>query len=274
MSTEAAAPTSAETTPSAPAPVTATPVTPAAPVTAATPQVTPPASATPSAPEGWVPSYRLREAREAAQRESQTAAAQERAQWEAKYNQIQAQLHALVGVQPPSNPEQDAIKQQFYGLFPKLKALEEQADDLSALRDRAGDLEAQTNHYWQNYGKTSMDRLFAHAAESLGAPLTDEGKRALHSSFVGFVQSSPEMTSRYANDPTIIEDFWKAFTSNFIDPARRVASATVAGRATTATPQDTPGGVPRVTPGPKPANMDERAASAWALYQQNAGTKT
>jgi hypothetical protein len=61
----------------------------------------------------------------------------------------------------------------------------------------------------------------------------------------------------------------KAFTSGFIDPARRVASANVQGRAAMpAMPQDTPGGAPRVQPGPQPSNMDERAAQAWAMYQQ------
>lgn len=262
-----AAPTPA----AAPAPVTATPVTPAAPVAAATPTATPSAPTTGGAPgEGWIPSYRAREIREAAQREAQTAVAQERAQWEARYNQIQSQLHALVGVQPPANPEITAVKNQFGQLYPGLSKLEERAQDLMGLIDRAGDLESQTNHYWTQYGQSTMNKLFDHAAGSLGAPLTDEGKRALHSSFVGFVQSSPEMTARYANDPTIVEDFWKAFTSNFIDPARRVASATVAGRAAVALPQDSPGGAPRATPGPKLNSLDERADAAWALYQQNA----
>jgi hypothetical protein len=111
--------------------------------------------------------------------------------------------------------------------------------------------------------------LFSHASESLGAPLTDEGKRQLHSSFVGFVQSSPEMTERYANDPTIVEEFWKAFTSSFIDPARRAASAVVQTRTGVGVPQDRPGAPAPVTPGPKPKDLDERTAMAWNLYQQN-----
>jgi hypothetical protein len=138
------------------------------------------------------------------------------------------------------------------------------------LIERAGDLESQNSHYWQSYGRQTMDNLFKHAAETVGSPLTDDAKRVLHSSFVGFVQSSPELTARYANDPTIVEDFWKAFSSSFIDPSRRAATAPAIGRAQAATPQDTPGGAPRATPVPQPANLDERAASAWALYQQNA----
>jgi hypothetical protein len=116
-----------------------------------------------------------------------------------------------------------------------------------------------------------MDRLFDHASKELGSALTDEGKRALHSSFVGFVQSSPELTARYSNDPTLVDEFWNAFTSSFISPARRAASATVVGRAAGAgLPQDRGGAVPPVTPGPKPKDLDERVNAGWALYQQNA----
>lgn len=252
--------------------------TPSAPPAAATPAAPAPQSATPAAPqvpatgtpEAMVPSYRIRETREAAIREANTQFAQREAQYQQELQRIQSQLHALVGVQPPQNPEMDAVRQQFGQLYPGLVKIEERAAQLEALLERAGDLETQNSHYWQTYGRQTMDRLFDHAAKSLGAPLTDEGKRALHSSFTGFVQSSPELTARYANDPTIVEDFWKAFTSNFIDPARRAASATVVGRAAATLPQDSPGGAPRATPAPAPANLDERAANAWALYQQNA----
>lgn len=258
--------TPAEATPSASAPVAATPATSAPP--AATPQASP-VSATTDDRSNWVPPHRLRETRESALREAQTQFAQREAQIRAEADQYRTQLHALVGVQPPQNPEIDAVKNQFGQLYPGLSKLEARATDLMGLIERAGDLESQNSHYWQTYGRQTMDHLFDRAATSLGSPLNDEAKRALHSSFVGFVQSSPELQNRYANDPTIVDDFWKAFTSSFIDPARRAAGATVQGRAVTALPQDTPSGAPHVTPGPKPANLDERAAAAWALYQHN-----
>jgi hypothetical protein len=261
--------TPAEATPSA----SATPV--------ATPQVTAPQSATPaatSAPttgapsesrDGWVPSYRVRETREQAQREAQAQFEQRENGYKSELARIQQQLHALVGVQPPQNPEIAQVKTQFSQLYPGLAQLEERAEQLQQMIERAGDIEAQGNHYWQTYGRQTMDRLFDHASTSLGSPLTEEGKRQLHSSFVGFVQSSPELTERYSNDPTIVEDFWKVFTSSFIDPARRAASATVQTRTGTAIPQDRGGVIAPVSPGPKPANLDERANQAWALYQQS-----
>jgi hypothetical protein len=174
----------------------------------------------------------------------------------------------LVGVQQPANPQISSIKQQFGEIYPGLNKLEERAKDLMGLIDRAGDLESQNNHYWQSYGRQTMDKLFSHASESLGAPLTEEGKRQLHSSFVGFVQSSPELSERYANDPSIVEDFWKVFTSSFIDPVRRTAAAGTVARASLGggTPQDVPGGAPRATPAVQPKDLDERVGSAWATY--------
>lgn len=257
----------------APAPAAATgSQSPAAPAPQA---ATPPAAQAPAtgAPEGWVPSYRIRETREAAVREARADFDREMAGIRAEAERYKSQLHSLVGVTPPKDPEVQGVRDQFGKLYPGLQSLEEKAEQLQALIERAGDLETQNQHYWQSYGRQTMDRLFEHASKSLGAPLTDEGKRSLHSSFVGFVQSSPELQSRYSTDPSLVEEFWQAFTSSFIDPARRVAAANVSGRAGgTAIPQDRGGAIAPVTPGPKPANLDERAAQAWAKYQQDART--
>jgi len=215
-----------------------------------------------------VPSYRLRQTREAAVREAQQQWAQKEADYQARLDQVQSQLRALVGVQPPQNPEVEAVRQQFAQLYPKLAKLEERGDDVFGLLERAPDLNAQIESGWNRYGQEVVNRLFKSAETVLGSPLTEEGKAVLHQSFVGFVQSSPEMLTRYADDPTIADDFVKAFSSNFIDPARRSATASVQGRATTPLPQDTPAGVPRPTPGPQPSNLDERAALGFAQYQQ------
>lgn len=256
----------------------ATPTSPAtssAPTTLGAPTQTPPATPTgtqPPAtggPDGWVPSYRLREAREAAVRESQTRYKELETNYQNQLRQVQSQLQALVGVQPPKDPEISQVRDQFGKLYPGLSKIEERANDILSILERAGDLESQNNHYWQSYGRQTMDKLFTHAAESLGAPLTNEAKDVLHKSFVGFIQGSPEREARYATDPTIVEDFWKAFSSSFIDPARRVSSAALAGRAPGALPQDTAGGVPRTSPPPQHATLDERVGSAWTQYEQN-----
>lgn len=263
--------TSSATTPAETAQPVATPQAPAAsPITG---QAQAPATGVPQAPEGYVPSYRLREAREAAERQANATHQAEIQRIRQEADQYRRQLHSLVGVQQPQNPEVDAVRNQFAQLYPGLAKMEERSAQLEQLLERAGDLESQTSHYWQSYGRQSMDRLFSHAAESMGAPLTDEGKRALHSAFTGFVQSSPELTERYSSDPTLVEDFWKAFSSSFIDPVRRTAAAGIQGRAAgmQGLPQDAPSGAPRPAPAPSATSLEDRAALGWAQYQQANG---
>lgn len=242
-------------------------------VVPATPAATAPAPATSAAEDRstWVPPYRIRETRESALREANTEYAKREAALRAEADRYRTQLHSIVGVTPPADPEVTAVRDQFGNLYPGLSRLEERAADLERLIERANDLESQNDHYWASYGRQQVNNLFTKASESLGAPLTDSGKEALHQAFVGFVSSSPERTARYTNDPTLVDEFWNTFTSSFIDPARRVATATVAGRAAASAglPQDTPSGAPRASLQPQPKTMDERADAAWAMYNAN-----
>ena len=242
--------------------------TPAPNVAGATPNATAQPPATGGAPEGYVPSYRLREARETAVRQANEQFAQREAVYRAEMERYQEQVRRLVGVNSPANPEIEAVKSQFGGLYPGLAKLEQRAADIERLIERTQDLETQTEHYWQSHGQRTMDNLFSKAAETYGAPMTEEGKRALHSSFVGWIQSSPELQERYVKDPSVVDDFWRAFSASFIDPARRTATAAAVGRVPTGLPQDTPGGVPHIgSPAPKPANLDEAAQLAYARFQ-------
>ncbi len=228
-----------------------------------------PAPATGAPGDGWVPSYRVRETREAAFREAQSHYERQLQNQRTEFERVQKQLQALVGVQGPQNPEIDQVRKQFGQLYPGLAKLEERYGDIEGILARAGDFETQNQHYWQTYGQQTINKLFNLAQESYGQPLNDEQKRGLHTSFLGFVQSSPEMTQRYASDPTLVEEYWKVFSSSFIDPARRAATTQVAGRVPAGLPQDSPGGAPRTTPVPQAANLDERAAQAWAAYQHS-----
>ena len=255
-------------TPSAPASPVATPQ--ATPQVAATPATPAPQSATPAAPEvepSWLRG-RLNEVRQAAVRQANEQFAQREAQLRAEAERYRQQLFSVVGATPQNrDPEADAIKAQFYKIFPEAKELLENAKDILALRENAGNWETQNEHYWQSYGRQTVDRLFSKASEAIGAPLTDEGKRFLHSSFVGYVQSSPELQDRYASDPTIVDDYLRMFSSSVIDPSRRQAGAAVVARAPQGLPQDTPGGAPVVPGAPKPKDLDERAALGWAQLQ-------
>ena len=237
----------------------------------ATPTATPTgtsatAPTTPSS-EGMVPSYRIRETREAAIREAQQQWGTREADYQAQLRQVQQQLHALVGVAPDQNPQETAIRSQFEQLFPGLAKLEARSQDLLGVVDRSGDLDAQNKHYWSEYGRQRLDSLYAKAGTALGAPLNEKGKSVLKAAFIGYVTSSPELAARYEKDPTVVDEYWADFGSNFIDPVRRTASATVDTQiGVRAIPRDTPSGAPQVTAAPKAKDLDERAAQAWASY--------
>lgn len=256
--------TPAEATPSAtPAPAS-NPVAPAD--TAATNPVATSPSTTTQPGQATVPSYRLREIRDQYEARLQ----QTQAQSQAEMAKLQAQIQALVGVAPPQNSPEAEVRKQFGGLYPGLSKLEQKAAQLEALLERAGDLETQNQHYWQSYGRQTLDNLFSKAATTLGAPLSQEGKSVLHSAFVGWVQSSPENQERYASDPSIVDDFVKVFTAGLIDPVRRASTVSTAARVPGNIPQDTPAGAPRSSPPPQMSGLDDRANAAWAFYKQNA----
>jgi hypothetical protein len=224
---------------------------------------------------GWVPPYRLRETREAAAREYQGQIQQLQSQYTAEIERMRQQIGALTGFNQPQNPEVTNVRNQFGELFPGLAQLEERAAQLLELSERAGDFQSQQEHYWTNYGRQQMDRLFSGVEKVLGTQLSDEGRRIAHANFVGFVGQSPEMTARYGQDPTLVDEYVKSFVSQFIEPARRAASAGVQTRAAgVGIPQDRPGSAaPPVAQAPKPANVDERAQAGLALYQAMAKSR-
>lgn len=252
--------------------------TPSAPPAAGAPAASASQTAPSSAPQedrsNWIPPNafrdRLRETRESAYRESQQTWAQREAEIRAEAETYKRQLHSIVGVTPPQNPEIDRVREQFASLYPTLAKLNDfDVEKLQELLERSGDLESQNEHYWKAYGRQTVNTLFTKASEQLGAPLSQEGKEYLHSSFVGWVQANPERANRYANDPSIVDEYLKGFGSSFIDPVRRTATAGIPGRANIPLPQDSPSGAPRVPGAPKLENLDERVAAGWAMLNAN-----
>ncbi len=232
-------------------------------------QATSVAAPTPQPPQvepSWLKS-RLDETRQATLRQAQAHWAQQEANYKAQLEATQRQLHAIVGVTPQENPEVSAVRSQFNQLFPGLAKLEERANDLLSLAERSGESDAQVQHYWDEYARNRTTRLFTLASEGMGAPLTEEGKRVLHSAFTGYVSNNPDAAQRYMNDPSIVDEFWTYFGNSFIDPVRRSAQATVQSQTQNrALPQDSLSGAPQVAPVPRPANQDARMATAWAQY--------
>jgi hypothetical protein len=235
----------------------------------ATPNQAPQMGAPSTPNEGRVPSYRIRETREQVARQMQAQWQQREAEYQSRFDAMQKQLQALVGVTPQGDPEVEQIRQRFSQLYPGLSALEQRAQQLQELVSRSSDLEAQNQHYWTSYGRQTMDRLYSKAGEALGGQLNDSGKRALHAAFVGYIQSDPELTQRYTQDPSVVDEFVQMWQSSFIDPVRRTAAAGVQQATNPAQrilPQDAPSGMPQASPAPRLGNLDDRAAAAWASW--------
>lgn len=259
----APAPTASDTTVTSPQPATTT----AQPDTTGLNVNTPSAVNTQNQPEpSWLRG-RLEETRASAVRQYQQQHQQELANMRAQYEATQRQLHALVGVGPQEDPEVATVRSQFAKLYPGLAKLEERAQELAGIVDQRGDIDAVTQHHWASYGRQTMDRLYDSAAKTMGGPLSDDAKRALHTAFSGYVSSSPELGARYAQDPTIVDDFWQMFSGNFIEPVRRTAQAGIQQQTQSRNiPQDTTGGIPGVQQPPKPGSLDERVAGAWTSF--------
>lgn len=259
--------TPAAATPAAPAAPSAIPQAPAPQATYANPQ----AAATPAAPPvepSWLKG-RLEETRNSALRQAHEAFQRREQEYAQQVQQYQRQLQALVGVNPPQNPEIDNIRQQFSQVYPGLSQLEERAQQLMGVLERSQEIEAQNNHYWQSHGRQTMNRLFEKAQEAYGTPLNEAGKRQLHSAFTGYVSSSPELTYRYTNDPSLVDEFWDNFTSSFVLPARRATAAAPEIRTSQALPSNAPSGAPQLSQPQQPQGLDQRAALGWAALQHS-----
>lgn len=242
-------------------PATATPVA-QPPVAAASTPATSQPPATGGVPPGYVPSFRIRETRD--QYEAKLASLESSSK--TQIEQLTRQIQALTGVVPQNVSEEEVIRQQLYKVVPDLKELLELRKDLQEMAKSRQDVEQQTQHYWKGYNRTQMDKLYKSASETYGQPLTDGQKRYLTNAFVGWAGSDPELADRYQSDPSLVDEFWKEFSSSFIEPARRSATAAATGRAASNLPQDTPSGGLRTSPVPQPGNLDERVGQAWQAF--------
>lgn len=242
---------------------------PTAPVSSPTTQVAPQTPATPATPSedrsNWVPPYRLRETTE---RYSQQLAA-ERARYQAETEALNRKLQILAGVTPPENPQIDEVKNQFRQVFPDLDYIGSQKaaiEELIALKD---ELRSSMQAQWESHNRNATDRLYKAAEQTYGQPLSDDAKRTLGASFIGYLQSNPDAYQRYQYDPGVAEEFWKAFSDRFVSPARRNATVDTTGRIPQGLPQDSPSGGIQPSQAPKPQTQDERLRQALDVYKAN-----
>lgn len=252
-------------------PAVATPTEPVAQPT--TPAVTPQA-ATPPAPvptpedrSNWVPPYRLRET--TTKYEQQLA--QIRAASDAEKAQLTRQLQALTGALPPQNQEHDQVRNQFKTVFPELDELGSNAAAIKELIALKDELRAAMQNQWATHNRNAINGLYKAAEATYGTSLNEDARRALGSSFVGHLQSNPDIYEQYQQDPAgVVEEYWKGFTERFISPIQRAQTVATIGRIPQNIPQDTPSGaLPTSVPQTKFATQEDRLNAALASYKTN-----
>ena len=205
-----------------------------------------------------------------------------RQDFERKYNEQQAQLahyqrqvQALAGVNPtnPADAETEAIKAQFFKVFPDFQKFDGKVDKILSAFDRMGSIEALEQHVWGKHGLQMIESVEAEVAKGFGTETLNEQQqdivRALYRSRA---EQDPEFLARHERgDKTLIKDFAKSFLDSVFEPARRSAQASAV-----ASQRPVPNGGQRsiVGAGGKKVNLtnnDEFGAAMAAEFKANGG---
>lgn len=197
----------------------------------------------------WVPSHVVRQRTEEAQRLQQ-----ELALWKSR-------TEALSGVKAPTapNPEADAIKAQFFQVFPEAQKVFGIVDKLEKLAGVNIDEIVQSQQQsWVQHGARVLDSVVekiraVYGGQELAPKATERIQRA----FVSELESDPDLRARYdRGDLSVIDDFVKDYTGTILDPYRRstqAAAPAAPGSFQRRLPRG--GGGSAVVPGARPATL-------------------
>lgn len=171
-------------------------------------------------PPQWVRD-RLREsteAKNAAEQQLQESQGQ-MAQLQAARDQLQRQVHGLVGVEPPTQnqTELDEVRKIVDQVYPDL-------GNLSVISKRLEDME---RRQWRNHANDSVKGIFSRVQTTFGAEnLSQQSQDVLEWAFIGFVQSSEQNQKRYEQgDATLYDDFHELVDKGMIAPSRQSSQA-------------------------------------------------
>ena len=154
-------------------------------------------------------------------------------------DQERRRVQALAGVNPQSGEEVEAdqIRAKINQLYPVLgKLTDKQVDRLLRLADSGDSLEQVTSHHWTTHGRRMLDSLTEAATKSFGGKLSDRQSNRMKAAYVQEAQDSQVDERGQAlpgtflyrheqGDPTLIEEFIKAWDEDWFEPAKRNAQA-------------------------------------------------
>ncbi len=241
--------------------------------TGATPPTPPPSSGGTSAagsgpppgaqPGEWIPRTRLNEVTDRARQEIARLS-----------GELQRYQQFVERSQPASapDPEGDAIKQQFFKLFPAAQKLFQlPPEQLEQLLGTAPQFQAQTEHYWTTVGQNVLRQLEQSMTKVYGGQPDAKARRWLETAFIDWVQNDDQAKARYINqDPTLVGDFWQSVESLMLEPVRRSAIASEQRRSDRRSRLPVPGvGTQALGKGPagKPKDEDELHERAFEAFE-------
>lgn len=221
-----------------------------------------PGSAQPQAqPQGdWVSRHHLNEVWKAHRQQQEVL------------TRLQNELQAVRAPKQPAAPpdeRSEAIKQEFFKLFPQAQQLFElPLEQVQQLLQVAPQLQAQGEHYWSAVGNGQLRQIRESMRNLYGGQPDAKAQRWAETAFIDWVENDPAAKQRYiAQDPALASDFMKAFEASFLDPIRRKAVVVEEQRGARRAALPRPG--PRTAamgqgPPAKPKTEDELHDAAFA----------
>lgn len=155
------------------------------------------------------------------------------AQIKSMQDQLEAstkRVQALAGVNPQSDDEADAaeIRQKFGAVFKQLSKLDDPDtfQKLEQLLTMFPALQRTVDHHWGAHSKHVLTAIEKKIAEQLGGELGPRQIKAIRSAYVLEAQTNPEFATRHEEDSAaLIDEFSKQWVEDWIEPARRKATA-------------------------------------------------
>lgn len=218
-------------------------------------------------PPGYVPVYRVRE-----------LADRNRA-FEARIKELEsAARRPAPGPEPEFNPETEAIKRQFFSLFPHAKglfaAIEKNPDMLTKLEEALTVLPgvaADSEQRWVAQGAQALRSLATEGAKIVGAELPLKARAWHEAAFIASLEADPELRSRYMRGDVeaLVREYWQDVNTNMLDPIRRSAAVKLQQRGdrVARVPTAGSGSGPVGKGGTKPKSEDDLHDQAWDALQ-------
>ena len=155
---------------------------------------------------------------------------------EANYEAERRRVQALAGVNPKSPEELDAdeTRGQLTRLVPWIgKLSDEKVDKLLSLLDNSDSAADFVDKGWLRHGKSMLSSLEKAVATELGGEgkLTDRQSDALTAAYIQAARNPDFLDRHEQGDPTLVEEFAKAWVEDWIAPARRKVTADEVDRA-------------------------------------------